>query len=181
MKTIAHGETLLLEAWDRGDELALKSLVQRYQRLVFCLMLYLAGGGRNAAFNMSVSCFSEALNSAQEAREDGVFFKKLIRDAIARCQTAPVTPAFDLSSVMTLAPERREPLRIIKEALFALSFENKTFLLLRDQFNLCFEDIAGILQISSKDVRGAVLAARVQLRDKVQEILESERGRYGLR
>lgn len=181
MKTIAQGETLLLEAWERGDEIALKSLIERYRRIVFNLMLYLGGGGRNAAFNLSVACFSETLNSLKGAGSDGRFFHALVRDALRRCEAEPVTPAFDLASVVTLPPEKREPLRIIQEALFALSFQNKTLLLLRDQFNLSYEDISAILDVPAKDARSAVLLARVQLRDKVQEILDSERGRHGLR
>ena len=170
-----------MDRWNGGDETALKSLIERYQKPIFSLILYLAGCDREKTFAIAVSLFAKAIRLQSSNQKDCAFLQTLIRFVIEQCRNTPPAPSFDLSDFSALPAPKRESLRIVKEALFALSFENKSLLLLRDQLQLPYVDISAVSGIPMKDVRSKTAQARSHLMDKVREILERARGNDGLR
>ena len=185
VKCTDGGETLLLNQWFGGDESALKALVERYQRIIFGLAFYLTGCSRDEAFVLTVSVFTEVIRSFRSLRssqEDGFFLQELVRTLIGQCLTVSSTAVFDLSDFTALPASKKELLRIVKEALFSLSFESKCLLLLRDQWNLSYDAIAGILGLPAKEARTKIFQARILIRDQMKEILGRTRScRNGLR
>ena len=185
VKCADDGETLLLNRWFGGDESALKALVERYKRIIFSLVLYLTGCGRDEAFVLTVSIFTEVIRSFRSLRssqKESFFLQELIRTLIGQCPTLSSTAAFDLSDFTALPASKKESFRIVKESLFALSFENKCLLLLRDQWNFSYDTMTAILGLPVKEVRSKTFQARILLRDQMKEILDRARSCHnGLR
>ena len=171
-KKISDGELLLLKEYRRGDELALRKLIQRYERLVFSLVLYLASCDRDRAFSVTAFCFVRAMRSLDSVRREGDFLEKLLRLALEECRSIPRAPKFDLSDFENRPPHKKEALRVMKQALASLSFDHKKLILLRDQFHLAYQDIASVSGLSEKETKIQTIHARVQLQDKVKEIME---------
>ena len=185
VKYADDGETLLLNRWFGGDESALKTLVERYKRIIFSLVLYLTGCSRDEAFVLTAAIFTKVIRSLRPLRlsqKDDFFLQELARTLIDQCPTISSTAAFDLSDFATLPAAKKESLRIVKESLFALSFENKCLLLLRDQWNFSYDTMSAILGLPVKEVRAKTFQARILLRDQTKEILDRKRSHHnGLR
>ena len=151
--------------------MALKSLIERYQKLIFNLILHLAGCDRQTAFTLTISSFVESIRSSSATKTDGGFLQSLLKSAIYHCRNTPLAPAFDPLDLGTLAAPKKESLRIVREGLSALSFGDKSLLLLRDQNQLPYTDLSAVLGIPKKEIRSQVTKARIHLMDNVREIL----------
>ena len=173
---VAGGETLLIEKWLRGDESALQSLIGRYQKLIFNLVLYLGRCDHDTAYQITASIFAQGIGLLTEKGNDGDLLKKIIRIAAEKCRALPSEFSFDTSDFAAFSPAKKAQLSVAKEALFRISFEHRLSLLLRDQMNLPYAMIAETLALNEAAVRANVVQARIQLGDKLQEILKRARG-----
>ena len=169
---ISEGEKHLLEEWRRGDELALKQLLQRYERFVFALVLYLTGCDRDRAFSITVSAFARVIRASDSFQKEAGFLRALLREILRQCEGVPPDAKFDLSDFDDRPAHKKEALRVMKQALASLTPDAKKRLLLRDQIHLAYQDIAAVLDVPERDVKIQTIQARVQLMDKVKEIME---------
>ena len=177
----SDSDAVLLSRWARKDESALKSLVDRHQKSAFAAAFYWVSGNRNAAYDITVSAFIDVLNGVPSAQalEGKSLLPLILRDILGKCRAVKSAAA----PPMDMAAEdvgQNQSLKIMQNALFALAFEDRTLLLLRDQAHLSYEDIAQIMGLSVKDAKFRMLHARNQFRDKITEILQSLRGPHGV-
>ncbi len=171
-KRISDGEILLLDKYRHGDELALRKLIERYERLVFSLVLYFSGCDRDRAFSITVSGFVRAIGASKSLQKDGDFLRSLIGEIFHECEGVAPVAKFDFSDFDDRPAHKKEALRIVKQALASLTPATKKLLLLRDQLHLAYEDIAAVAGFSEKEAKIQTLQARIQLMDKVKEIVE---------
>ena len=150
-------------------------LLKCYSSVSFSLVLCLTGCQQDQAFSTVADSFVDSLRFPSSngvfSPSDRIFLRTLLGSLLERCRTLQAG-AFNLSGLEEQPPAKRHILRVVKEALFALSFDSRALLLLRDQANLAYADIAAVLSLSVKDVKVAVCQARIQLRDKVNEVME---------
>lgn len=164
----------MLSHWKQGDEGALKSLITRYQRYVFAIVLCLTGCDRNIAYDITTSAFLETIRRIPSLGSSS-FLLALIRLAVDKCRQIKPVSFTPPSDVMNISPQKGVSLRIVKEALLMISFDLRVPLLLRDQLNLSYEDIASVLGDSEKNAKSQTIHARIQLRDKIEETLNRQR------
>ena len=67
---------------------------------------------------------------------------------------------------------REEQVRLVREAMGALSEEYRAILVLREMEGCCYETIADILALPLGTVRSRLHRARLQLREQLQDILQ---------
>ena len=174
----SDGETLLIDKWLRGDESAMELLIQRYQQMIFNLAFYLGRCDRDTAYDLTVGAFTKTIQAFLKPAKanDGDFLRKLIQQVVEKCRPLPSVFVFDTSDFAAHSPEKKQLLSMAKEALFNISFEHRLLLLLRDQINLPYTLIASIAGYSLSAAKSDVIQARIQLGDKVEEILKRVRG-----
>ncbi len=122
------------------------------------------------AYQFTVQSFVDAANRVL-AEHDRSLLVETLRNAydLGRNQTVP--SFFDTSDVDQYPSPKKESLRMVKEAFFSVDYEARAALVLRDQCNLPYEEIASVLGQSLKEAKIRVTNARGVLRDKVAEIL----------
>lgn len=147
------------------------SRITRYQQKIFSLVLYLIGGDKDEAAKITIASFVETIPQTSVATPEEIFLARLATAAIEKSQDTQVLPAFADADFLDLPAERRKSLQIAKDALHALPFETKAQLLLRDQLHFSYKVIARIFRVSQKAARIQLAQARVQLREKIQEVL----------
>ena len=145
------------------DETTVTSLVERSQKPVFGFVLCLSCAGRQEAFELAVDSLTSALRSFSLVPAASEFLRALFKTAIQKCRDFPAPTGPDLSG--------EQMSRLIKKAMFSLSFEQKCLLLLRDQQHFTYEDMAVILDKDLKEVRSQVLVARDTLRLQTESLL----------
>lgn len=153
------------------DENALRGLILRHQRKILALALYSTGCDLDKAYEIAVSAFVSTIRSQPALRGKMSLLRMLIRfalDEVYRFEgilsSEPVVPS-------TGSPAKDEVRRAVREALLALPLEVRVHLVLRDQMNLPYEDIAAILKIPQHNAKTLVVRGRIQLRDKVRAIV----------
>ena len=146
------------------DENTITSLVEPSQKPVFGFVLSLSNVGRQEAFEIAVSSFIGALRSFTSSPGGPDFLRALFKKAIERCRNFTAATGPDTSG--------DEMARLVKKALFSLSFEQKCLLLLRDQQHFSYEDMGAILGEPSKEVRSKVTSAREALRAQMESLLK---------
>jgi hypothetical protein len=156
-----------------GDETGERSSAARFEQSIFSLAFHLTSGNKNAAYDITVSSFVEA--DAFDSGQKDIFFAKLAALAVEKCRTVESAPRSDGSECLDLPAKRKKLLAMTKAALYRLTFESKTCLLLRDQLHLSYAMIARILKISEPGARIQTTQSRVDLRDKIEEILKNAR------
>jgi hypothetical protein len=172
---ISDGEKDILER-AINDPGARRTLVERYEKILFGFVLSFASFSREQAFEITVSSLTQTLKQTRHIPRDGVFLEALFRRALKEFEGTIPAGSADLSAIGNFPEHKRESLKIIRQALASLSPEDKTVLLLRDQCHFSFERIAGILGVGPRKAKSVCLAARERLRGVVQAILEKKDG-----
>lgn len=171
-----NGEAVLLARWQSEDDpAALRSLLQRYLKSSYALILNLTGCDRNTAYEFTASILAksiESLNSSSHA-----FFLPALQLLVDECSRISPAAFFDSSQFLSLPPEKRESAKVLKEALFALPYGSRTMILLRDQLNLSYKEISDVLAITEREARSTTFRIRGELRDKIEEALNRHRGK----
>jgi len=153
------------------DEKILKFQIQRFQQRIFALALWLIGGDKNKAYDISVASFAEALRVFSSNESEDILLNKLASATIKRSQGVEVMPSFDESDFLDLPAGKRKSLSLVARALQLLPFETKTLLLLRVQLHLPYKGIAAIFQISESDARSQMGQAQMKFREKIEEVM----------
>ncbi len=172
---VSDGEKDLIER-AVSDPSARKALVERYEKLLFGFILSFAPFNREQAFEITVASFTHALKQMPRVPRDGVFLEGLFRQALKEFEGIIPGGSADLSSLGEVSLQKKESLKIVREALIRLSSEDKSVLLLRDQCHFSFDRIAGALGVQPRQAKSVCLIARERLREAVQSVLEQRSG-----
>jgi DNA-directed RNA polymerase specialized sigma24 family protein len=159
-----------LEAsYDNEEDLS--SFISSYQQKIFALAFYLIGGDRDKAYDIASSSFAEVLRAASHLEQKGVLLSRIAGIVVQKSRAVKTIPVFDNTDFIDSAPEDKETLRILRTALQRLSFDLRALLLLREQVNLRYKDIAPIFRTSENNIRVQTTQARIQLRKIIVEVL----------
>jgi len=156
------------------DEDIMKVIISRYQRDIFSLVLYLIGGDRDKAYDITAVSFVKAIQASVFLEKKEIFFIKLVKIAVEECQKIKVIPFSDDSDFIDLSLEEQKSLRIVKDALQLLDFDMKVMLLLRDQLHLSYKEISNVLGISEHDAKIQKTHAQSLLRKKIKNVMSHE-------
>ena len=118
------------------DNKSIEPLIDKYKDRIFALVFFLIGDDRNKAYEITASSFVEAFNAVRFPEDKFSFLIRLARIAIAKSRDAEIIPFSDQTDFADFPPERKNSLLMVKRALQALTFDEKAFLLLRDQLQL---------------------------------------------
>lgn len=153
------------------DEEHLKLFILRYQNQVFALILYLIGGDQDKTYDICASSFAEAMRTSPPLEHEEAFLTTLIGNAIEKSRATKTIPTSNELDLLELPDAEKGPLRIVLKALQALDFDAKTLVLLRDQLNLSYGQIATIMRSSESNTRSKVTQARARLRKMIEDTL----------
>ncbi len=186
-------ESALIERCLSGDETAFGQIVSRYQDMVFNLAVRLLGK-REEALDLSQEVFFQVYRKLASFRQDASLRTWIYRIAINRaknCQrswrrrekemtaVAVETAEQDASWVLSTnvgtsrvpapdeALQRKELGHILREAIDALPFDQRTILLLKEIDGLSYEEIAGTLNLALGTVKSRLARARKALRSQL--------------
>ena len=153
------------------NEKDLNLVILSYQQKIFALTFYLIGGDRDKAYDIAALSFADVIRAKPLFEQKGISLARIAGAAVEKSRAVKTIPFFDDADFMDFAPEEKETLRILRTALQKLSLDSRALLLLRDQLNLVYKDIALIFKISEKKVRIQTTQARIQLRKTIEEAL----------
>jgi DNA-directed RNA polymerase specialized sigma24 family protein len=146
-------------------------LIGEHQQKIFALVVYLIGGDPTKAYEIASTCFAETLRAVSSLERKGETLVKVARAAVAQCRQVQMIPYADDADLAAHPPERRSALRMVKKALFALDFDARAILILRDQLHISHRDIAAVLDIPEAHAKIRAPQARLALRKKLEEVL----------
>jgi RNA polymerase sigma-70 factor (ECF subfamily) len=163
----------------RGDELAIGSLVRRYQNYVFRLC-YLVMRNEQDAEDMTQETFIRAFRALPrfEIRNDSSFEAWLYRIAVNACRSRmrrkwyQVLPWPNPAPDVVASPEERPDRLLVKDqernemldAIYSLGEKHRLVVILRYYAGLTNEEIAKALSIPSGTVRSRLHTARRRLK-----------------
>ena len=156
---------------DKGQA---KTLIARYQQNIYALVLYLIGADQDVAYEICAASFAETLSGSSPTENEETFFNKLIRAAVTKSRTARALPVSHELEFLDLSRTEKGPLRAILGAFQTLDFDEKAFILLRDQTNRSYKDIAVSMGISESSARQKTIQARIRFREKLEEAVNGE-------
>ena len=146
----------------------LKYLISHYEQKVFVLALYLIGGDRNKTYEVASSSFAETIQKSSSLKPTDPFLAAVAAKVIEKSRAIKAMPSSDEIHWIGVADQEKGILRIVSQALQALPFDEKALVLLRDQLNLSYKDIAMIFHSDEKNIQTQTIQARGQLRKKIE-------------
>ena len=152
----------------------LKILISRYQQKVFALVLYLIGGDQDKTYDICAKSFAEAMYGSSYLETEEAVLTKIIGMAIEKSRVTKAIPTFSEVELLDLPDAEKGPLRLVLKALHSLDFDAKALVLLRDQLNLSYRQIAAIVRNSESHTRSKVIQARIRLREILEDTLKNE-------
>ncbi len=153
----------------------LKRFITLYQQRVYAFIVYLLGGAQDTVYEICARSFAQAMGTTPFLEREDIFLTHVFRIAIENSRKIKVIPALDVLDLLEEADSEKESLYIVLKALQTLDFEAKTAILLRDQLNLSDNQISAIMRISVRQARRTIIQARMELREKIQVILDNMR------
>ena len=194
----APDDRSLVRAAQRGDPLAFRSLVERYQRRVYQLALGMVKDS-DEAMDIAQETFVRVHRYLPSFKGDSSFFTWTYRIATNLCLDsarrrgrnervemdegdAEIEAQMEPPSAALAGPQRAalnaELKAKIGEALGSLSENHRAILLLREVEGLSYEELAQVLGIRKGTVMSRLFHARLKMQRKLREYLGSE-GRRG--
>jgi len=180
-------ESSLIDRSLRGDSAAFGELVRLHQDRLFNALVHLTGD-RAEAEDIAQESFLQAYLKLDTFQRHSAFYTWLYRiafnNSVSRRRKKRVENSVDRQRDLTGeepvaagdAPgdplERREQARQVQEALAQLSDEHRSILVLREIDGCDYEEIAAALDINIGTVRSRLHRARLQLREKLQELYQ---------
>ena len=182
----------LIENCLAGRPEAFGQLVDRYQNRLFHSLLHLLGSTEDAQ-DAAQDAFVQAYEKLSGFRGQSQFYSWLFRIAYnlavsekrktrrmsfsldaqrdsSGLELSDGNPTNEPSYAMDVADRQR----LVQEALFEMSEEFRTVLILKEMDGMSYEDIADVLNIPLGTVRSRIHRARVELREKLSTLLKSE-------
>ncbi|MBN1869196.1 MAG: sigma-70 family RNA polymerase sigma factor [Candidatus Omnitrophica bacterium] len=152
----------------------IKFLISRYQQGVFALVLYLIGGDQDKTYDICASSFAEAMRACSSPEREGIFLAKVIGIAVEKARAIKTIPVFKELEFLDLPASEQGPLRLLIKAFWKLAFDDKALVLLREQLNLSYRQIAAVMRKTESDTRSEVNQARTRLREIIEDTLKYE-------
>jgi RNA polymerase sigma-70 factor (ECF subfamily) len=182
-------DTRLVAAARQGDRDAFGILVERHQDRIFNSLLRVLGS-RDDALDVVQDAMVQAFVKLDSFRGDAKFSTWLYRIAMNlalsyRRRHRPSVSVEELKQrvgeepVSELpAPDKnlmdQERAATVQQALAALEVQHCQILVLREMENCAYADIAQILELPVGTVRSRLFRARMQLKEKLIELLPNE-------
>lgn len=171
----------LIEAYQRGDDAALTSLVERHQAKMYRLALGALSSPQEAEDATQESLIA-MLGSLAGFRGDSAFSTWLYRLTLNTClkrgrgrvasRTQPLEPAAVAVRDEAPGPEERAGRTWLRERvdgfLGTLSDTYRVPVVLSDALNLGNQEIANVLDISLPAAKARILRGRQQLREEIE-------------
>lgn len=170
-----------------GDSAAFGQLVTRYQDRLFNTLVHVTGCAEEAE-DVAQETFVKAYLKLDSFGGRSAFYTWLYRIAfnlsvsrqrrrrrevsIDRIREMSGNDLPDGGEVPAVKLERAERVAQVQSALGTLSEEHRTILVLREMDGCCYETIADILEMPVGTVRSRLHRARLQLRQRLQELVE---------
>lgn len=173
INTLLEGAEEWVSAAQNGDTTAARQLFDRYGAAVFSYIFFLSSAGRDAAFDKTAELMARRL-AVRRLEDEGSFLADCLREARDAARSLPVRAAFDAPSASEGPAAGAQ--RLLKEALERLSFDEKAYLLLRDQLCLPYALIAQVHATDERQARLRVEKARLALREALEGILRRKEG-----
>ena len=155
------------------EEGRLKSAIERYQQKIFALVLYLAGGNSNQAYDITADSFAEAFLADPSLAKEESLLANIAGIAIEKCRNTKIMPSSDDPVLIDLPPHKRSLLLITKKSLQLLPIDDQLLLILRDQLHLPYKNIAAILHLAEGNIKIQISQVRVNLRDAIKGMLNN--------
>ncbi|HWB11719.1 MAG TPA: sigma-70 family RNA polymerase sigma factor [Pirellulales bacterium] len=179
-------DTQLIESALAGNSAAFGELVRKYQDRLYNTMVHLVGSTEDAK-DVVQDAFVKAFVKLGSFQRSSAFYTWLYRiafnTAMSRqrrrretrsidddCGHDPTDPA----AVPAERLEQEELAAQVRRALETLSEEHRTVLVLRDIDGCEYEAIAEILEVPLGTVRSRLHRARLQLRDQLKKVLQTD-------
>ena len=189
MSDLPPDDTRLVAAARQGDRDAFGILVERHQDRIFNSLLRVLGS-RDDALDVVQDAMVQAFVKLDSFRGDAKFSTWLYRIAMNlalsyRRRHRPSVSVEELKQrvgeepVSELpAPDKnlmdQERAATVQQALAALEVQHCQILVLREIENCSYADIAQILELPVGTVRSRLFRARMQLKEKLIELLPNE-------
>lgn len=186
-------EKLLIKKCRSGDVEAFEQLISSYERRAYNIALRVMGNEEDAK-DMAQEAFIRIYRAIKDFKEQSAFSTWLYRIVTNVCldeirkrkKQKLVSLEGNLESTIgdvqvetgtssgqpEAAYELEEQKRVIMKAIYELSEEYKTAVILRDIQGFSYEEIAAILDCSSGTVKSRISRGRNLLRDKLRIRLE---------
>jgi RNA polymerase sigma-70 factor (ECF subfamily) len=172
-----------------GNKDAFGQLVLRYQNRLFNTVVHVVGC-RSAAEDVVQDAFVQAFVKLETFQRASAFYTWLYRIAVnlaishrrrkrpelsveAQRESGSHNEPIDASEGPTDPVEREERIAQVHQAMNVLNDEHRAVLVLREMEGLCYERIAEILDLPVGTVRSRLHRARIQLRERLQQVLGS--------
>jgi len=153
-----------------NDEV-LKPVIKRYLPKIYALVYYLIGNDSDKAYQIVTSSYVETFMSIRSLDDENEIIVTLVQEAVKQSHSVEIMPSTKVPPFKDVSPQRIKILHILSNALQAMSFKDKTLLLLRDQLHLSYQNIATVLGVSQSDARSHINQARIAIRKKVEMAL----------
>jgi len=157
------------------DEENLQALILRHEKKIFAFTLYLTGGDRDKAYDLAVSGCAESWQRLPGPKKEEHFLAGAARAIVEKIRASQVISSFYEGDFEKLPAAERSALRLVHAALQSLEFEDKAYILLRDQMNLRYAEIAEVFHASEAAARNGTAQARAALRKQMEDVLRRAR------
>jgi RNA polymerase sigma-70 factor (ECF subfamily) len=180
-----HHESQLIDASLQGDSAAFGQLVQIYQDRLYNAMVHFCGNAAEAE-DVAQEAFVQAYLKLASFQQNSAFYTWLYRiafnTAVSRRRRKRAETSVDQVREQSGdepadtgdAPDtqmiRDEEVAVVHTALGQLSEEHRSILVLRELEGCDYEQIAEILSINVGTVRSRLHRARMQLKERLQEM-----------
>lgn len=178
----------LIESALAGNSAAFGELVRKYQDRLYNTMVHVTGSAEDA-HDVVQDAFVKAFVKLESFQRTSAFYTWLYRiafnTAVSRQRRRRPTQSLDCGQDCGHEPidsgaapgdrmEREELAGQVRAALETLSDEHRTVLVLRDIDGCDYEAMAEILAVPLGTVRSRLYRARLQLRDQLKKLLQTD-------
>ncbi len=188
----SEGDEALVRAFQLGDKAAFDKLVLKHKDKLFNIIYWFLGDYEEAN-DCAQETFIKLFRSLKKFRFESAFSTWLYRIAINtsknrlksseyrwKKKTVPIeksegskggNPSLEIkddSPSPVIELEKKERLRLIKEAINSLSEEQNRVIVLRDIQGLSYEEISGITGLNLGTIKSRIARGRLELRNKLK-------------
>ena len=172
-----------------GDAAAFGELVRKYQNRLYNTMVHVVGSAEDAR-DVVQEAFVQAYVKLDSFQRNAAFYTWLYRiafnTAVSRSRrrrpTVSVEQSREVGGIEPCDPgegpdarlQQQERVRQVQAGLASLSEEHRSILVLKEMEGYRYEEIAEMLDIPVGTVRSRLFRARLQLRDKLKEVVQED-------
>ena len=139
---------------------------------MFAFSLYLLQGNRNQAYDVTASAFAEVARNFVSPEKVLIELVRVVLKLAADMEKLPSVDENDFGDLKSVEKNR---LSFVRRMLQSLPLKTKVAVLLRDQLNLGYRQMADIFQTSENEIRHQTLQARQDIRAGLEKVLRDAR------